>query len=220
LKGTRHSANLWHCDADSIRLWDSHNTRTSRNQSCSCTIMHKDTRRDEGYVRYTHTCLGNPVPTTFLQAVQRGYITGPNQFPRLTPKLVRRNMPNSEATAKGHLNKTPTGQPHVDSQSVDAQRRLHRSTQRTKPTKTEPFHLTCVPRSKTLHIDYTGSLSERCEMGTVYFLVAYHGSYIHVEPLTSLQGPKTATAITSTVDFFQKRDVQLDNIRIRQSIQP
>ncbi len=48
----------------------------------------------------------NTVPTTFLQAVQRGYITAPNQFPRLMSKLVRKHMPSSEATAKGHLNKT------------------------------------------------------------------------------------------------------------------
>jgi hypothetical protein len=62
-------------------------------------LMHDDMRRDEDYVRYIHSCLGNPASTTFLQAVQRGYITGPNQFPRLTPKMVRRNMPDSEAAA-------------------------------------------------------------------------------------------------------------------------
>jgi hypothetical protein len=65
-------------------------------------LMHDNTRPNVDYVRYTHSCLENPASTTFLQAVQRGYITGPNQFPRLTTTMVRRNMPDSEATARGH----------------------------------------------------------------------------------------------------------------------
>jgi hypothetical protein len=60
--------------------------------------------------------------------------------------MVRRNMPDSEAAAKGHLNKTPTGEPHAASQSIDAQRRLHCNHRRTEPTKTKPFDLTSVPR--------------------------------------------------------------------------
>jgi hypothetical protein len=174
--------------------------------------MHDNPRLNEDYVRYIHSCLGNPASTTFLQAVQRGCITSPNQFPRLTTTLVRRNMPDSEATAKGHFNKTPTGQPHAASQSVDAQRRLHRNLGRHEPTNTAPFDPTSVPRSTTLHIDYTGRLPERCETGTLYFLVACHGAYIHLEPLTSMQGLETATAITAAVEFYRQHGVQLDTI--------
>jgi hypothetical protein len=182
--------------------------------------MHDNTRLNEDYVRYIHSCLDNPAPTTFLQAVQRGYITDPNQFPRLTTTMVRRNMPDSEATAKGHLNKTPTGQSHAASQSVDAQRRLHQNLRRPEQTKTDPFDPTSVPRSKTLHIDYTGRLPERCETGTLYFLVACHGAYIHLEPLTSMQGPETATAITSAVEFYRQHGVQLDTIRMDNQSSP
>ena len=128
--------------------------------------------------------------------------------------MVRRNMSNSEATAKGHLNKTSTGQPHAASQSVDAQRRLHRNLRRTEPTLTESFDPTSIPRSKTLHIDYTGRLPERCKTGTLYFLVACHGAYILLEPLTSMQGPETATAITAAVEFYRQHGGQLDTIRM------
>jgi hypothetical protein len=124
LKGTRHSANLWHIalNYSTVTLTPATGLPQYEDFSQPALLMHEDTRRDEDYVRYIHACLGNPAPTTFLQAVQRGYSTGPNQFPRLMPKLVRRNMSNFEAKAKGHLNKTLTGKPHVDSQSVDAQR--------------------------------------------------------------------------------------------------
>jgi hypothetical protein len=91
----------------------------------------------------------------------------------------------------------------------------------TKPTKTDSFDPTSVPRSKTLHIDYTGHLPERCETGTLYFLVACHGAFIHLEPLTGMQGPETATAITAAVEFYNRQHgVQLDTIRMDNQFSP
>ncbi len=58
------------------------------------------------YVRFVHAALGYPAPTTFLKAVTNGYITRPSQFPRLTPKMARKYMPNAIASARGHLDKT------------------------------------------------------------------------------------------------------------------
>jgi hypothetical protein len=176
--------------------------------------MHEDTHKNEDYVRFIHACMGHPTPTTFLRAVQRGYITAPNQFPRLTSKLVRKHMPSSEATAKGHLNKPPTSQPHIGTQSVDGQRRLYNKSLVTKVTTSEPFDPTRVPKSTTLHLDYTGHLPERCETGTLYFLVACHGSYIHLKPLTNLRGPETAAAITAAVECFRNHGVVLNKIRM------
>jgi hypothetical protein len=63
------------------------------------------------YVRIIHACLGYPAPTTFLRAVTAGFITGPNQFPRLTAKMVRKHLSNATATAKGHLDQTPSSLP-------------------------------------------------------------------------------------------------------------
>jgi hypothetical protein len=114
LTGTRHGQNLWHIILNKVP--------TPTQGLCATTyyghtepvlLMHDNTRKNEDYVRLIHACMGHPTSTTFLQAVQRGYITAPNQFPRLTSKLVRKHMPSSEATAKGHLNKPPTSQPHI-----------------------------------------------------------------------------------------------------------
>jgi hypothetical protein len=58
--------------------------------------MHDDTHRDEYHVRYIHACLGNPIPTTNAKNGSQEYA-------------------DSEDTAKGHLNKTPTKQPHAAS---------------------------------------------------------------------------------------------------------
>jgi hypothetical protein len=182
--------------------------------------MHEDTRKNEDYVRFIHACMGHPTPITFLQAVQRGYITAPNQIPRITSKLVRKHMPCSEATAKGHLNKPPTSQPQIATQSVDGQRRYHNKSLLTKPTASVLFDPKRVPKSTTLHLDYTGQLAERCETGTTFFLVACHGSYIHLEPLSNLRGPDTAAAVTAAVEFFRKHGVILNKIRMDNQSSP
>jgi hypothetical protein len=78
---------------------------------------------NKSYVRFVHACLGYPAPTTFLKAVSRGYINGPQQFSRLTQKMVRKHMPNTLATARGHLDKTAANQPHQHSEAVSALQR-------------------------------------------------------------------------------------------------
>jgi hypothetical protein len=173
-------------------------------------LMHEDARKNEDYVRFIHACMGHSIPTTFLQAVQCGYIAAPNQCPRLTSTLVRKHMPSSEATAKGHLNKSLTAQPYVGNQSVDGQLRLHNKSLEIKLKYFEPFDANRVPKSTTLHLDYTGQLPERCEVGTLYFFIACHGSYIYLEPRTNLRVHETAAAISSAFDFFRNDGVVLD----------
>jgi hypothetical protein len=82
------------------------------------------------YVKFVHAALGYPAPSTFLNAVSRGYINGPNQFSRLTTKMVRKHMPNSLATARGHLDKTAAKPPHQNSQAVSALQRFQTRNQR------------------------------------------------------------------------------------------
>ena len=192
-------------------------------------LLHEDTRRDRDYVRFVHACMGSPPPTTFLRAVRKGYLSGPNQFPRLTPTMIRKHMPNSEATARGHLNRNPTAQPHDLSQTVSARRRDHnkalsqlgKSYKETPKTKKLPiFDPTNIPRSTTLHLDYTGRLPTRCSNGTLYFLVACWGSYIHFEPLSNLTGADTAVAMEAAVLFFRAQNVKLDTIRMDNQSSP
>ena len=142
--------------------------------------------------------------------------------------MVRNHMPDSEATAKGHLNKTPTALPHPLSASVSARKRHHDRTQLRRPIDKEsttkpariPFNPKSIPRSTTIHMDYTGRLPMRGSAGTLYFLVACWGSYIHMEPLTTLKGRDTAEALKSTITFFRKHSVNLDTIRMDNQTSP
>jgi hypothetical protein len=230
LAGKRHSANLWHISLDreptSMKTAQLH--RSANPPAQPVLLLNADTRQNSKYVQFVHACMGSPPPTTFLHAVQKGYLAGEHQFPRLTAKMVRQYMPNSEATARGHLNKTPTAQPHSDSQSVSALRRAHRRSQRILKTKSEGqpptpsvlFDPTKVPKSTTIHMDYTGRLPSRGSAGTLCFLVACWGSYIHLEPLASMKGTDTAAAITKALLFFLERQVHLDTIRMDNQSSP
>ena len=138
------------------------------------------------YVKFIHASLGFPAPSTFYNAVKSGFITGPNQFPRLTTKMIRKHWPNELATARGHLDRHRSAPPHENSEAVSARRRHHamasrRTTQSDSNIKNDgpakpapPFSLAEVPRSTTLHLDYTGPLPEACTSGTRYF-------HIHLE---------------------------------------
>jgi hypothetical protein len=77
-----------------------------------------------------------------------------------------------------------------------------------------------VPKSTTLHFDYTGALPERCSSGTLYFMVSCWGSYIHLEPLHSLKGADTAQALEDTIDFYRSKGVRLDGIRLDNQSSP
>jgi hypothetical protein len=173
------------------------------------------------YVRFVHAALGYPAPTTFLKAVTNGYITGPSQFPRLTPKMVRKYMPNTIATARGHLDKTRAKPPHDKSEAVSALQRLHNRQQTTMDTKTaplknKPFNLSQVQKSTTLHIDYTGNLPEIGSGGTRLFLISWSwwGRYIHLQPLKNLRDEATTTTLKECLDFWRGHQIVIESIRL------
>ena len=176
------------------------------------------------YVRFIHACMGYPAPSTFLRAVTQGFITAPNQFPRLTAKMVRKHLPNATAIAKGNLDQTPSSLPHAKSDAVSALRRHHtRATTahvlkqaRAAPkfSSMEPFSIANVPRSTALHLDYTGALPEACTSGTRFFQISCYGGYINIQPLVSIRAEHTTAALRRTVEFFRGHGVSIDTIRM------
>jgi hypothetical protein len=183
-----------------------------------------DKHDNASYVRFVHASLGYPAPSTFLRAVTAGYITGPNQFPRLTPKMVRKHLPNAMPTAKGHLDRTRSAQLHKNSDAVSARQRHHTIAQRgnmarlaEKILKAEaaPYFVPeDGPRSTRLHMDYTGPLPERFSAGTLFMQVSVWGGYINLQPLTSLRAEHTAPALQAAVEFFRRHGAHLTLLRM------
>jgi hypothetical protein len=57
-------------------------------------------------VTYLHQACGSPVNSTWLKAIAAGFFT---TWPGLTIDLVRKHLPKSIATAKGHLQQQMQG---------------------------------------------------------------------------------------------------------------
>ena len=217
LVGTRHTGNLWRIALPN-HLYP--NALMPPPETGPVLLLHQTQQQpDREHVRFVHAALGSPPPTTFMKAVACGYINGLRQYPRLTTKMVRQNMPNSEATARGHLRKSPTAQPHANSDAVSARQRQHKTAALQEMLKQHyggkklpplpPLDISLLPKSTILHCDYTGALPERCSSGTLYFMVSCCRSYIHLEPLSSLKGHHTASALLDTVTFFRSKGVAL-----------
>ncbi len=157
-----------------------------------------------------------------MNAVRKGYINGPNQYTQLTSKLIVKNMPNAMTTSRGHLDRVRMGQPHAASQSVSTLRRL-RMLIRSNPaspmkpgykTTTNPFDATSAPKSRTLHMDYTGQLPIACSFGVQYLQTACWGHYINIQALTSLRAAQTTKALTAAVNFFRKHGIILETLQM------
>ena len=139
-------------------------------------------------------------------------------------------MPNSEASARGHLRKTPTAQPHAGSDAVSALHRYHkaeviRALKRKHLANNSgslypTFDPTTVTKSTTLHLDYTGAWPERGSMGTSHLEISTWGSYIHISPLTGLKGAQTSESLTKTLCFFRDKGVVIDSLRVDNQSSP
>ena len=57
---------------------------------------------DADYVRYSSACFGSPPDSTLYCASLKGWLSN---YPRLTPKMIHQNRPNSIETHKGHLSR-------------------------------------------------------------------------------------------------------------------
>jgi hypothetical protein len=50
---------------------------------------------DNDYVQFVHASLGFPTSAPSMNVARKGFINGPNQYTRLTSKLVAKNRPNA-----------------------------------------------------------------------------------------------------------------------------
>jgi hypothetical protein len=175
------------------------------------------------YVRFVHAALGYPAPSTFLNAVIKGFINGPNQFHRLTAQMVRKHMPSTLATARGHLDKTRAKPPHKTSDAVSAllrhhtrqmQKDMQRNHGKLGLTPLLPFNYSTVAKSTTIHLDYTGSLPEVGSNGTRMFMITCWGRYIHIQPLTSFRDESTTIAFKEAIMFWRGHGITIDSVRM------
>jgi hypothetical protein len=186
-------------------LWDIPINPTPSLQHRSNVIITKDKTKTE-LVQYLHACCFSPSSSTFIKAVRNGnFIT----WPGLDAKLIHKHLPDSIATAKGHLdqeqqNLQSTKEPTVSTSDEDF-----------FPTSPEPTVTTnecCavlfpfVPKHVG-YTDLTGRFPHISARGNKYLLIVYDfdSNAILAEPLKSRQAGEIKQAWLKLHNILARR---------------
>ena len=202
LIGYRHPVTkLWMIDFSNANSPTMHSSAAS-------TIVHHDITTAQR-VAFFHAAMGSPVISTLLDAMDRGFIN----IPAFTQEMIKRNLPVSTATSKGHLDRTRSG---IQSTRPPV------STLGEKESKDEVMPTTVIQtktnivRVKLLNSDQvtgrnyndmTGRFPVTSITGKNYMLVMYNvdANYIHIEAMNDRSGPQYRAAYERGYEYFRDR---------------
>jgi hypothetical protein len=156
----------------------------------ACVLFPKSASRNQKVAFYI-AAMGSPTVSTLARAISNDWI----QFPGLTAAMVR-NQPQSEATSRGHLDRTRSG---MDSTHTPSNTAPHRS--EVSPPTGEP--------KKTIYVDLTGRFPHVSARGIEYLMCCRcsDSGYIHVEPLRSRTSKELISAFERTMGFFRDHGI-------------
>ena len=208
---------IYHCAKDpSAKLWPFDLAATCLPPTTvvptasANTVVHHDLHAD--FVAFAHASLGNPTISTLLRALNRGYLS---TFPRLTARMVTRNLPISLATARGHLDLTRQGL-HSTRPAPAAQ--ANAITTNASPADTaDDLHADriddifssdafchVVALDPANHSDTTGRFPVQSRRGNNYVLVSVYNGYIHSYPMATRKSADYVQAFSHTLDWFSR----------------
>jgi hypothetical protein len=134
-------------------------------------------------VQFLHAACGSPVPSTWIRAIEQGHFA---TWPGLTANLVRKHLPKSIATVKGHLN-----QQRQNIRSTKTSHAKPSSIINLKPPSDSPnerSHHVYAATSKIpgqISTDLTGRFLSTSSHGNKYILILYdyNSNSILAEPM-------------------------------------
>ena len=162
---------------------------------------------DAEFVNFVHATFGSPPASTFLHAARKGWL---DHYPRLNASMIASNLPNSVATAMGHLDQT---------RQVKTSRRRLRPSLSLPPSSlayspadiddndADPLltdaYIKVVLMSEIAHVDLTGRFPVKSRKGNEYVLVSVWDGYIHYEAMASRTSAAYIQAYTKIIAFYQ-----------------
>ena len=189
-------------------------SNSSLTSGSACLIVKNEL--DAEFVHYSSACFGNPPDQTLYRACVKGWLSN---YPRLTPKMIHQNRPNSIETQLGHLSKLRQNirssniysilkvDEDADSDSDDDDLGAFDSDQDSRPLYTKTINATNLSpeefKAFQLHSDATGKFPFESFSGNNYILVSVFLNYIHVEALPDRSASSYVKAYRATVNFFK-----------------
>jgi hypothetical protein len=140
-------------------------------------------KKQADIITYLHQAACSPVPSTWCKAIDAGYFS---TWPGLTSDLVRKHLPKSLSTAKGHLRQDGQGLPSTKTSDVAP----HTSTpdQTSMPAERTGWVFTQpIPVTGKIFTDQTGRFPITSSRGNKYVMICYDydSNNIIAEPLKS-----------------------------------
>ena len=163
-------------------------------------VMFPKTANIREKTRFFIAAMGSPTTSTLLKATQEGWV----KFPGITSEMIK-DHPHSEATAKGHLDRTRAG---LDSTSAsDAVPTIR--------AKGEVEFVTFHSR-EAVYADLAGRFPVQSTRGMEYIMVMKFSDtgYIHVEPMRTRQAKDFVDAFERSVKFFRETGAVIASTRI------
>ena len=197
-------------DAGQFSIENDEHMQTSQENDKTAQMIAHQTHGE--MVRYAHLTMGAPANPTFIAAISKGYIEPPG----ITVEMVRKNMPSSVATAKGHLHLTRQGlrstRPQQSTKQTDEDEQEFAFPKKTV-FKDKHIILTCKIIStedlQDLHVDLAGRFPYKSKRGKQYIAVIFseETNYIHFELLCNRTAAEIARAYKAAIDFFEERNI-------------
>ena len=130
-------------------------------------ILRKDKTKSD-LVQYLHAACFSPTTSTFLQAIQKNFLLS---WPGLTSELVKKHLPTSVYTTKGHINQERQGlQSTKEKHLLDD---MH--PQSDEPNvKTKDVIYALYQTTEKAFMDLTGRFPFTSSRGNEYILIGYH----------------------------------------------
>eukprot|EP00978_Attheya_sp_CCMP212_P016489 scaffold43259_cov66-Attheya_sp.AAC.2 len=122
-------------------------------------------------MQYLHAAAFSPVASTWKKAITKGYF---RSWPGLTVENVRKHLPKSDATIKGHLDHT---RKNIRSTQVPIKDIKDENndipTQEPSTEQTNMMFLAIEETTNKVYTNQTGRFPVRSSRGNQYFLVLY-----------------------------------------------
>ena len=158
------------------------------------------------FVAFWHATFGFPALSTFIPAVDKGFI----QVPGLTAQKIRKNPPNPTETAAGHLDATRQGQRSTKLVIPDANEikttNVSAQVAPELPSSTIWHRISEVKATQTgrYHKDATAAFTVRGVSGALYQQIFYSEDwdYIHVETANSKSASELLDVTQRALKFF------------------
>jgi hypothetical protein len=160
-------------------------------------VMFPKSSSQDQKAKFFIAAMGSPTTDTLVGAMEKAYV----KFPGLETRAVRR-VPHSEATARGHLDRTRAG---LDSTSEE----------RVTDSPKKAIHVSVSTERGLIFADMTGRFPTPSMRGAEYIMVmrCSDTGFIHVEPMKTRSSRDMVLAMESGVNFFRDCGITHEAIR-------